>query len=604
MAVGVFRNSATSAISTHYCGSSNQTKNPSTEPPSPDDLLGVLHVPLHCVHITEQQHEVKLRLPVTIPSPTSNEDDAFNVEICAKGERELAAVLSPVTSLDLLEKAFIAGLTFNTTGANRCNVMLFRLNSSGGSSLHASGAKLASPVAPSVASTALQRSITPLQYQESEVSKQSIHGVEYSGGEGETLGTGTALGNEAASAAKRGQAHNSCALQPCDDDSPPSPGMASHNSDVLQLKSERRDTQHLSPPSCGQRCTTNFTKSTDSVASNLQSKDGQWRRHQRRQQELSVAAVLAASAIAAAARGERDRSSRSSVSRKLQQPQKLLSGLSMKNNQRPSSTCGVMTANQTSRQQNDCFLSGQPHELGLVQISDLQHRRDSPSTAVTDRQLAQQTGEFEVSPDDSVSVRGEENHKAGAATANHVAASCLLVNRPAVVDCAARLGSSILDDRKSTLSTSIRRLDCLMTRAQLLLNQRRHRQSQEESHQQTHSNYQSFLHRQTDHAQSIPSFRGDTFEPELQKEYCKALHFRAAGDNSLCAVPTKEVERPDPTTHRAHSEKPADSKSPSSGSSMQIIQNPHDLRKVPSRAKVFKWLAAASASREKTLTRK
>lgn len=603
MAVGVFRNSATSAISTHYCGSGNQTKNPSTEPPSPDDLLGVLHVPLHCVHITEQQHEVKLRLPVTIPSPTAKEDDTFNFEICAKGERELAAVLSPVTSLDLLEKAFIAGLTFNTTGANRCNVMLFRLNNSGGSSVQTSEAILASPVAPSVASTALQRSINPLQCQESEVSKQSIHGVEYPCGEGEPLGAGTGLGNEAAAAARRGQVRNSCALQPCDDNSPRSPGIASHNSDVLALKSERRDTQHLSPPSCGQRCTANFTKSTDSVASNQQSKDGQWRRHQRRQQELSVAAVLAASAIAAAARGERDRSSRSSVSRKLQQPQKLLSGLSMKSNQRPSSTCGVGTANHTGRQQNDCFLSGKPHELGLEQISDYQHRRDSPSTVMTDRQLAQQAGEFEVSPDDSVSVRGEENHKAGAATANHVAVSCLLGNRPAVVDCAARLGS-ILDDRKSTLSTSIRRLDCLMTRAQLLLNQRRHRQSQQECHQQTYSNCQSFLHKHTDHAKSISSFRGDTFEPQSQKENCKDLHFRSAGDNSLRAVPTTEVEQPDPTTHRAHSEKPVDSKSPSSGSSTQIIQNPHDLRKIPSRAKVFKWLAAASASREKTLTRK
>ncbi|CDI81347.1 hypothetical protein, conserved [Eimeria praecox] len=462
----------------------NHRKNASTPPPRPNDLLGVLHVPLHCVNITERQQEVKLRLPVTHLSPNSKNHAGLPGQIEAEGEQELAAVLSPTASLETLEKHFVDGLSASTTGANRCNVMLFRLSGSGGSFLPTSDAilqaALAAPASPSIASTTLQRSVNPCEPQDNDKRTQRNQCPNGPQAQQDATKAETLPGNEApySSNSNLEPLGNARAVGGCRHDAPISHEQCS-NSAATPTESSGKDVgKQLVSPSRRQQTAADIARSTASVASNHLPTEQQRQRHQRRQQELSVAAVLAASAIAAAARGERDRSSRSSTSKKPQQSQRLVSGLGLRSTQRPSSVCGVVASNRTFiEQQNSGNLSLHSHSVSCSRTRVLQERWAPAAGKTTAERTTEFSGEPELSPDDSVSVRGDDTHRLAATLANsgaksaHSVASCMPIEGLVPLDSSVRL-PSLSDDPKAVKWLSVqaaRQQDHLTKRLVLLV---------------------------------------------------------------------------------------------------------------------------------------
>lgn len=615
LTVGVFRsridsNSSTSLISE----AGTYRKNVSTPLPRTADLLGVLHIPLHCINIMENQQEVKLRLPVTPFFPKSGNYACPAEQNEAEGEQQLAAVLNPATSLQALEKVFADGLNVSSTGANRCNVMLFRLSSNGGSFLPSSDAALqaalAAPAPPSVASTSLQRSINPDELHDSETNKLAYQCP---------TGSKISHGSVKAEASQAAHVPNSNSRLPsearavgnCCRTAPPSHGNWS-DSAATHAKWSRKDVAgQLLSPSHRQQSVADVAGTTRSLASNNLSKDQQRQRHQRRQQELSVAAVLAASAIAAAARGERDRSSRSCTSKKPQHSQQLVSLLGMRSTQRPSSVCGVVASNRTLMEK-ECNGSLSLHQPSLGHESNriLQERWIPVTGKRTADRTTELTGEPELSPDDSVSVRGDETHRFAETLANrgaksaHSVASCMLVEGLVPSACSARL-NSLLDDRKSTLTTSIRRLDCLMTRAQLLLSQRRHRQLQQgeyhlaPSHDPVHGD-RTEQEGITSTSQSAPT--------ESLKNPCGTSDssdaFTTGRRESIHEVLTNDVEQPQSKSPQNYSLESTELQGPSPGSPAQQGHPTHGMPDRSFTAKVVRWINAQAARQKDLLTKK
>ncbi|CDJ60599.1 hypothetical protein, conserved [Eimeria maxima] len=608
LTVGVFRSRITSISSTPLISEGgNHRKNGSIPLPRPEDLLGVLHIPLHCVNIAEKQQEIKLRLPVTHLSPKPRNHAGPAIQIEAEGEQGLAALLSPVTSLEKLEKLFLDSLSASATGANRCNVMLFRLSGNSGPFLWTSDAMLqaalTAPSQPSVASTTLQRSVSPCELHDDETSR-----LTYQGHNGLQIqhDVGTAEVTQAArasSSTSRLQAGAYAEGIRCRGAS------AGHESATAPAHwSQREDTEQLLSPRSRQPSTAG---PSGSVASNNVATDQQRQRHQRRQQELSVAAVLAASAIAAAARGERDRSSRSSTSKKAQQSQRLVSGLGLRSSQRPSSVCGVVASSRTLMEKgsNDSLIV-HPHSLGHERTRIL-HERRTPATCKTKAGRATELGgEPELSPDDSVSVRGDETHRLAATLANrsaqsaHSVASCMPVEGLVPSECSVRLTSQS-DDRKSTLTTSIRRLDCLMTRAQLLLSQRRHRQLQQGEHKQTST--QESVHDGLAGPQALTSTLQATPTNSLKiqnsvSEGADALGTGRRGSTQEVLTQDRgELKLKSPGNRSSESTR---LKGFSPDGATQQGPPPCFMRDLSSTAKVVKWLNAQNVRQKGILTKK
>ncbi|KAL8438575.1 hypothetical protein ACSSS7_000109 [Eimeria intestinalis] len=476
LAVGVFRNSSGAhAPEASLCGggSSPLQKNWLTLP-RPDELLGALYVPLHCVHLTESQQEVKLRLPVLSPQPASRSPAECAAFVKDERESELAAVLSPACSLENLEAIFKRGLTASTTGINRCNVMLFRLSGSTESFLTSSDtllrAAIAAPLTPSMASTARQPVSNALHHHSSEAVAKSQDKCF------PTDLNDTKAGMGAAVAGEDGAPISSSVGDPA---KPAECGP--YGCGVCEGRTASRH------GSCRPVVLQSPTNSTPT----LFTQERQRQRQQQRQQELSVAAVLAASAIAAAARGERDRSARSSVSRQPSEPGKFLEGSDHKN-PRPSSACSLVHNKGSSSLPLRSLMHARSD--ALASLAALPNR---PQQAAREQRSLDVVGELDVSPDDSVSVRGEDAQLLAAAMLSRAGGS---TNDLLPSGLRGRLGTlaadeprfdCIPDDRKSTLSTSIRRLDCLMTRAQLLLSQRRHSQQHRDNHHALNSNVRS-----------------------------------------------------------------------------------------------------------------
>ncbi|KAL8447863.1 hypothetical protein Emed_004158 [Eimeria media] len=514
LVVGVFRNSLGGpSPEASFCGSgSSPLQKNWAALPRPDDLLGVLYVPLHCVHLADSQQEVKLRLPVLSPqSAAGNSSDGF-ASIKDERERELAAVLSPACSMEALEANFKRGLTSSTTGINRCNVMLFRLSGSPEAFLTSSDtllrAALAAPLTPSMASTAKQPLSNAVQRQHEHISEAVAKSQE---------GRSPSVLNVARAGVAR--------------------GLALGEREAL-LSSSVGDTakaaERAAPRGGSSRSV--VLQSPTNSSPELFTQERQ-RQRQQRQQELSVAAVLAASAIAAAARGERDRSARSSASRQPSEPGKIFEGLNH-SNPRPSSACSLV------RHKGSNSLSLHSHL----------HLRSNASTSLAalaqqqaargDQRGLEAVGEPDVSPDDSVSVRGDDAQLLAAAMLSRAggASSGLLSS-----GLRGRLGTSaadelrfdcIPDDRKSTLSTSIRRLDSLMTRAQLLLSQRRHSQQHRDNHHPlSNPNVKSEQDKPTDarpdSSAKVPQAQEATTQ---QKDYRKS-----GGESSSMGVSPAEV---------------------------------------------------------------
>ncbi|KAL8453833.1 hypothetical protein Emag_001641 [Eimeria magna] len=511
LVVGVFRNSlGCQPPEASFCGggASPLQKNWASLP-RPNELLGVLYVPLHCVHLTDSQQEVKLRLPVISPQPPARSPSDGLALVKDERERELAAVLSPACSLENLEAVFKRGLTANTTGINRCNVMLFRVSSSTETLTFSDTllrAALAAPPTPSMASTAKEPSSNAVQHHQHSseaVSKfqerrsPSALNVSRAG-----VGTAAAGGLEPGD---RGALVSSSA-----GDSAKAAERAPYGRGVCGNRT----------PSRSETCRSAVLQSPTNSSPELFTQERQ-RQRQQRQQELSVAAVLAASAIAAAARGERDRSVRSSASRQPSAPGKIFEGLNH-TNPRPSSACSLVHhkgSNSLSLRSHQHVRSNAPKSLAALS--------DRPQQTARDQRNSDAIGEPDVSPDDSVSVRGDDAQLLAAAmlsraggTSNGLLSSGLRGRLLAPAADELRL-DCIPDDRKSTLSTSIRRLDCLMTRAQLLLSQRRHSQQHRDNHHDVlNCNVRSEQDKPTD-ARPDPSAKVFQAQEATQKMTCE-----------------------------------------------------------------------------------
>ncbi|XP_026194209.1 uncharacterized protein LOC34618368 [Cyclospora cayetanensis] len=603
LSVGLFRDfSASSPSAAHISCSSIQVRNASASLPRPSDLLGVLHIPLHCVHLTELQHEVKLRLPVAACAPCGRNVEELAAFIGDEGERELAAILSPQSSLDVIEHAFMNGLTGKATGANRCNVMLFRLSSSGGSFLEASDAifqaALAAPVVPSVASSTIQRSFDSHCYNQTGNKQESQH---FEGVQDKPTMRGeisTAAGAAPIPAVKPASVNG--ARSHCPSIQAGQKSQVNTSGSLPEVAREKIRAQSLSAGRGYDRT----SDSLDSAASPpLPAKD-QCQRHQRRQQEISVAAMLAASAIAAAARGERDRTTRSSASRQLPQSSRLVGGAGLKNNQRPSSVCGVLPSNKTSLEARDSSLHVQPQRLGGSRMADLTSWDSSEGIAVGRTEIV---GEPELSPDDSVSVRGDDTQRLAANIANRTvrtAHSLACVERSAARRDSINFRLS-QDDRKSTLSTSIRRLDHLMARAQLLLSQRRNRQRPQEENQQGDS---SKLNRctwrnQSGSPQALLSHTCDVGGQQSGKNSHETSECNEKREHHVSAQ-TQELQHPPSQVHRERSAEFAQSaRSPLDGFRISN-QSPDDKREALSMIRAVKWMNAASTRRTALLTQR
>ncbi|CDJ51308.1 hypothetical protein, conserved [Eimeria brunetti] len=619
LAVGVFRSRINASTTTPLFSpeSLNHRKSASTPLPRPEDLLGVLHIPLHCVNITEKQQEVKLRLPVTHRSPTLRSHAVVAIQIEGEGERELAAVLSPATSLEALEKFFVDGLSVSTTGANRCNVMLFRLSGSGGPFLSTADAilqaALAAPAAPSVASTALQRSTNLCEPHDRGTSKQMHQCPNGSQVERNVVKAEVTLcDNETAQASSPNiaQLAQGGAVGICRHEALISHENRSDTADASAQWSRKDAAEQLMSPSRRQLGRADAAGSSGSVASNTLSKDQQRQRHQRRQQELSVAAVLAASAIAAAARGERDRSSRSSTTKQPQLSQQLVPALGLKGTQRPSSVCSLTALNRALMEQevNDS-LRLHSHNTNHERTQSLQEGWIPPAGKSAAYRTTDLGGEPELSPDDSVSVRGDETHRLATTLANrgaksaHSVASCMLGGQ-APLDCPVRL-NSLSDDRKSTLTTSIRRLDCLMTRAQLLLSQRRHRRSQQGECQRAapHESVHGVRTEQPETATTVQaaattssnnqSGTSDSSEPPATER---------RGSNH--AVLANEVECPETASHQNCSAESTQPQGSSPDGPTHQGQSPDGVRDFSLISKAVDWLSAQAVRRKDLLIKK
>ncbi|KAL8425663.1 hypothetical protein Efla_003983 [Eimeria flavescens] len=463
LVVGVFRNSGGPWPSEPAsCGRGGGPPQRSLAAlPRAADLLGVLYVPLHCVHLTELQQEIKLRLPVTdrLPAECSVGDSGL-LGGKEDGDQELALLLSPACSLEKLEAGFKRGLTANTTGVNRCNVMLFRLSGSPDAFLNSSDtlfrAALAAPLTPSAVSTAQRPASIAVQHAASDASKP--HHQQQQQPAFDLL---HASAEEAAAAPAAARAAS------------PDAGLISTSIEV-----ERHSKLEEAAAYLNKGCRAPSSASPSSAYPEPWMQEPQRQRQKQRQQELSVAAVLAASAIAAAARGERGRSAHSSASRPASE-----AGVTFKRCQRPSSACSPPASSVAFKGSSCLSLQSQVYR----QQQDASARMQQLSAS---RGL-EAAGDLDVSPDDSVSVRGEDAQLLAATIFNRAAGSARgllssgLRGRLALpAGDSLLLESSVADDRKSTLSTSIRRLDCLMTRAQLLLSQRRENSHSRETQQQ------------------------------------------------------------------------------------------------------------------------
>lgn len=608
--MGVFRNSSGSTPPAHFCGGGGPLRNMSIPLPRPDDLLGVLHVPLHCVNLTELQQEIKLRLPVANPSPPGRQPSEHSGHIPDGGERELSVLLSPICSLDTLEEAFRNGLTANTTGANRCNVMLFRLSGSAGSFLSSSDAlfqaALRAPLTPSIASTARQRPLHSPECHNAETAKPQQHLSDGSQVELGAVGVEVSPGTGAVALSRLGRP-DVPELGASGRNSPGSPEESMATSvPAAALRGEPTPGRPASP-TCGRAPPVD---SAGSVASlQLPTKDQQGLRHQRRQQELSVAAVLAASAIAAAARGERGRSSRSSASRQPSESQRLIAGLGMRGNDRPSSVCGVVARNSRMQHEAGSSLSMQSQLLGHQPASDLEQLWNLPSGSAGAYRSTGAAGDPDLFPDDSVSVRGHCLAAAivscGGGNAQPLSSSSLR-GRLAARDCGHHF-DSFPDDRKSTLSTSIRRLDCLMTRAQLLLSQRHHRQKQREGQQQlADSNHQQLSQdKRSDHKER-PS--ASTPCPSDSGQRPSTFVFpqspTVGRSGSLRPSPIGQPQEVPVAGPQALSVDLAPSDNFPPGGCVQTTQAPQQVSKCSAVAKTAKWVQAAACRRLDLLTQR